>query len=74
MEVRAAVDASRRPASCVELDAAGALVAAARAADASRRPAAYVEPDAAGAPVAAAGAAGADDADVVEPVEEGAAV
>ena len=48
-------------------------MAARAAAAASRRPAARVEPDAAGAPVAAARAAGADNADVLEPVEEGAA-
>ena len=45
-------------------------MAARAAAAASKRPAARVEPDAAGVPVAAAGAA---DADVLEPVEEGAA-
>ena len=43
------------------------------ATNASRRPAACVEPDAAGAPVAVVGAAGATDADILEPVEEGAA-
>ena len=48
-------------------------VEARAATHASRRLAAYVEPDAVGAPSTAARAAGAVEADVLEPVEGGAA-